>query len=165
MCDGFHIGDIFEVPLDTETKRYFQYIANDQSQLGADVIRIFTKVYTIDSEPVLEDVVGDDVEFYAHVVIQWGVRMQLWKRAGNVSDLGNGDMLFRDTDDYGVKEGETPVEMSEDWYVWRINEPFQHVGRLSGRNREAEIGIVISPVHIVDRMRTGKYHFVYPGFE
>ena len=39
------IGDVFEVPLEAKTKRYFQYVANDQSQLGADVIRVFTKAY------------------------------------------------------------------------------------------------------------------------
>ena len=159
------IGDVFEVTLDKETKKYFQYIANDRSQLNADVIRAFTRSYHVYDEPGLERVTGDEVAFYAHVVIRWGAKRDLWRRVGNVSDLGDGKVLFRDTDDYGVKEGEPTTEVSENWYVWRIDGPFQHVGKLQGENRKAEIGIVVSPVDIVHRMKTGKYHFVYPGFE
>ena len=165
MRQAIKVGDVFEVPLDVRTKKYFQYIANDRSQLGADVIRAFTKLYVVGDEPKIEHIVDGDVEFHAHVVINWGIKMRLWRRVGNSSDLGTQKMLFRDTDDYGVKEGESPIEISENWYVWRIDEPFQHVGRLEGANRAAEIGVVVSPVDIVARMRTGKYDFVYPGFE
>jgi len=35
------IGDIFSVVLDNGNKKYFQYVANDLTQLNSDVIRSF----------------------------------------------------------------------------------------------------------------------------
>jgi hypothetical protein len=49
--------------------------------------------------------------------------------------------------------------------AWKINEDPKSVGRLNGENRHAEIGIVVNPLDIVERMRAGKYNFVYPEFE
>lgn len=37
------IGDVFEVKIDETSKKYFQYIANDMTQLNSDVIRGFKK--------------------------------------------------------------------------------------------------------------------------
>lgn len=49
--------------------------------------------------------------------------------------------------------------------MWHINEKFTRVGKLTGKNREAEIGIVVTPDDVVDRVKTGKYNFFYPDFE
>ena len=159
------IGDVFSVRLDERTKKYLQYVANDMSQLNSYVIRAFKKVYRIEDAPALVDVVADEVDFYAHVVVKWGLKMGLWEKVGYVAEVGGLDVLFRDTNDYGSGPNEEPVKLSKNWYIWRINEEFQHVGTLEGDNRRAEIGIVVAPPDIVDRMRTGKYKFVYPGFE
>ena len=54
----------------------------------------------------------------------------------------------------------------EGWFVWRINDTkFTQVGKLVGENRNAEIGIVVNPYDVVERMQTGKFSFSYPGFE
>lgn len=37
------IGDIFSVTLKNGKQRFFQYIANDYSQLNSSVIRVFRK--------------------------------------------------------------------------------------------------------------------------
>ena len=42
---------------------------------------------------------------------------------------------------------------------------FTYVGELEGENRKAEIGVVMPPLAIVERIKTGKYSFVYPEFE
>lgn len=154
------IGDVFAVTLDPNTKKYFQYVANDLTQLNSDVIRAFKKGYQIDDNPELRDVVADDVDFCAHVVIKWGIKKNLWIRVGNVPFTGKLDALFRDTNDYGNKF----IKVSNRWYVWRINEEFQDVGRLTEDYQKADIGIVVSPNNIVERMRIGKYTFVYPGY-
>lgn len=39
------------------------------------------------------------------------------------------------------------------------------VGDLKGENRKANIGLVVTPYNIVDRIKTGKYQFAYSGFE
>lgn len=38
------IGDIFIVYLDSTTKKYFQYVANDETMLNSSVIRVFKKI-------------------------------------------------------------------------------------------------------------------------
>jgi hypothetical protein len=158
------LGDIFAANLDDSTKKYFQYIGDDQTQLNSRVIKVFKKAYATADTPDLREVVNGDVDFYAHVVIRWGLQMNLWEKVGNVKDVGRTDVLFRGTSDAGRHINEPPVEISEKWYVWRINEPTQRVGKLEGENRKAEIGLVMSPANIVHRMRTGRYNFVYPGY-
>ncbi|MFC1925939.1 hypothetical protein ACFLW2_04500 [Chloroflexota bacterium] len=155
------IGDVFSVKLDETTKKYFQYVANDITQLNSDIIRAFSKTYPIDEKPDISDIVKDEVEFFAHTMINLGVKMRFWEKAGKAPEIGKVDVVFRDSDDYGTPE----IKISHKWYVWRINEKFVYVGKLEGENQKAEIGIVLNPQDIVDRMRTGKYHFVYPGYQ
>lgn len=160
------IGDVFSVKIDDNSKKYFQYIVSDLTQLNSDVIRAFKKVHPINANLDLSEIVNGEVEFYAHCVTKLGLKMGYWESVGNISDVGKIDhILFRDTNDAGSKPGEQ-IKISHKWYVWKINDnDFTRVGTLKGENRKAEIGIVISPDSIVHRMQTGKYDFIYPEFE
>ncbi|WP_415878823.1 Imm26 family immunity protein [Methylomonas sp. TEB] len=158
------IGDIFCVKVDDRTKQYFQYIANDLTQLNSDVIRAFKKTYPIDEKPNLAEIVKDEVIFYAHCVTNLGVKLGVWEKVGKVPFDGEVNALFRGTNDHGHKLGEEPVKISNNWYVWKINEEFRRVGKLEGDNQNAEIGLVVNPFDIAHRMRTGEYDFVYPGY-
>jgi hypothetical protein len=155
------IGDIFCAKLDDSSKKYFQYIANDMTMLNSSVIRVFKKTYNINDNPKLEDIVNDPIDFYVHVVLRWGIDMGLWEKIGKNNYTSEINVLFRDSDDCG----DPSIKISSNWKVWKINQPFQYVGRLKGKYKEAEIGLVVSPINIVDRMKTGEYHFVYPDFE
>jgi len=160
------IGDIFSVKLDENSKKYFQLIAFDLTQLNSDVIRAFKKTYPIEAKQDLPEIINGEVEFYAHCVTKWGVKMNLWEKVGSIKEVGSLDhILFRNTTDCGCKVGEEPVRISKNWYVWNINEKFRDVGELVGENRKAEIGVIINPHSIVNRIKTGEYDFVYPGFE
>jgi hypothetical protein len=152
-------GDLFAVPLEVNAKKYFQYVADDLTQLNSAVIRAFRTAYPIDVEPSLVEVAKDQAAFQAHLAITRGLKLKLWQKVGHASCPARIDLLFRDTNDFG-----NGVETSDNWFIWRIGEAFQHVGALEGDHRKAEIGIVVTPKDIVDRMRTGKYNFVYPGF-
>jgi hypothetical protein len=154
------LGDVFSVPIDAASKKFFQYVADDRSLLNSTVVRAFQKTYASDELADPNEVVRGAVEFYAHVVIKWGTEMGLWEKVGNASELGRLDVLFRDTNDVGHPE----IKTSRNWYVWKVNEEFQRVGELKGELRKAEIGLVVSPPNIVHRMRTGEYRFVYPGY-
>ncbi|MBW4890150.1 immunity 26/phosphotriesterase HocA family protein [Mucilaginibacter sp. HMF5004] len=157
------IGDIFSVNLGTNNKRYFQYIANDRSQLNSDVIRGFSKHYPIDSIPNLSEIIQDEILFYAHCITKLGVKMGLWEKVGNVQEIGNPfDILFKDTNDYGKKVGEEPIKVSDKWYVWRINENFLRIGKLEGEFRKAYMGLVINPNGIVELLKGKKYPINYP---
>jgi hypothetical protein len=161
------IGDVLSVKVNDNHKKYLQLIAFDLTQLNSDVIRAFKKTYSSDEDPELSEIIKDDVEFYAHCVTKFGLKLNFWQMVGNISEIGNTThILFRDTNDYGVRRGTEPIKISQNWYVWKINDDdFKNVGKLEGENRKAEIGIVISPDSIVHRMQTGKYDFVYPDFE
>ena len=135
------IGDGFCAQLEIG-KRYLQYVANDQTQLNSDVIRVFRTHYPIDANPDLKNVVKDKVDFYAHVFLGFARKLKCWDRVGNVTDVGRVEALFRDSPDYGNPQ----IQVSHNWWVCRINEPQTPVGELRGANRQAEIGIVISPL-------------------
>ena len=92
--------------------------------------------------------------------------MNLWEKVGNIDDVGKTDhILFRGSSDSGSKPGEQ-IKISQKWYVWKINDnDFTRVGTLEGENRKAEIGLVVNPYDVIDRLKTGKYDFFYPDFE
>lgn len=161
------IGDVFSVKIDETSKKYFQLIAYDLTQLNSDVIRAFKRVYPTNLSLSLSEIVEGEVEFYAHCVTKAGVKLGLWEKVGSNKNIGETNyILFRDTNDYGTKVGEEPIKISSDWYVWHINDrDFTDVGKLKGENRKAEIGIVVNPYDIVERIKTGKYNFFYPDFE
>ena len=160
------IGDVFSVKIDENSKKYFQLIAFDLTQLNSDVIRAFKRIYPIDANPDLLEIVTGEVEFYAHCVTKWGVKLGYWEKAGHIKEVGSlNHILFRDTNDCVCKIGEEPIKVSHNWYVWKINEEFRDVGKLIDENRKAEIGLVINPESIVHRMRTGVYDGFYPDFE
>ena len=71
------IGDVFSVKVSENEKKYFQLIAFDLTQLNSDVIRAFKKVYGIEEQPPLAEIVNGEVEFYAHCVTKWGVKLSL----------------------------------------------------------------------------------------
>src|ERR1700712_582245 len=127
------IGDIFSVKIG-DKKKYFQYIANDLTQLNSDVVRGFKMQYSVDSKPNLSDVIKSDVDFYAHCVIKLGVKMGLWEKVGNDEEVGDTkDILFRSASDYARKAGEEPIKVSSNWYVWKINDKdFSYIGKLDG---------------------------------
>ena len=130
------IGDVFSVKIDNHSKKYFQYIISDLTQLNSDVIRAFKKVYLIDTNPDLSEIVNGEVEFYAHCVTKLGLKMNYWESVGNIANTGNTtNILFRDTNDYGSKPGEQ-IKVSNNWYVWKINDnDFTRVGKLEGENK------------------------------
>jgi hypothetical protein len=158
------IGDVFSVKIDEKTKKYFQLIAFDLTQLNSDVIRGFKRTYAIGDTPDLAEVINDEVVFYAHFVTKIGVKMKIWEKVGNVNDVGKlDDILFRGSNDYGSKPGQNFV--SENWYVWKINdERFTKVGKLTGAYQNAFIGIVFDPLSIVELFKGSKCPLYYPDF-
>jgi hypothetical protein len=154
------IGDVFSVKIDDNSKKYFQYVVSDLTQLNSDVIGAFKKEYPINANPDLSEIVSGEVEFYAHCVTKLGIKMGYWEKVGNIADVENFDeVLFRSS-------GDNPqTKISKNWWIWKINEEQKPVGKLEGENRRAEIGSIMPPDSIVHRMQTGRYDFVYPEFE
>lgn len=155
------VGDIFAAKIDDKHKKYLQYIISDMSQLNSDVIRAFSKTYPLEANPSLEDIIKDKVDFYAHCSTKAGIKKSLWEKVGNISNVGQIDhILFRDSGDFGNPQ----VKISDDWWVWKINEPFMYVGKLEGEYKNAEIGVVFQPERIINKLKTGSYLIAYPEF-
>lgn len=161
------IGDIFFVELENGNKKYFQYIANDLTQLNSDVIRVFKKEYSLKENVNYTELLSGEIDFHAHTMINIGVKLNFFHKEGKYNVFPDtNDIVFRDTNDYGHKEDEEPIRVSTNWHIWQINdEKFTWVGKLKGDNKNAEIGVVIPPYAIVERIKTGKFNFLYPDFE
>ncbi len=160
------IGDIFEVKISDTSKGYFQYIADDMSQLNSAVIRAFSKRYSIESDVSLDEIIAGKIDFHWHTFIKLGVKMGFWIKIGNHSNLGNLDnVMFRDTPDYGRLNFNYEYDVSKSWNVWKINGLRSEVGELTNEYKKAEVGIVLPADTVVHRMKTGKHDFVYPRFE
>jgi hypothetical protein len=160
MTKRLILGDVFEVHLDGSIKRYFQYVADDATQLGSQVVRVFKKPCDLIGEPIMSDVLLGGVDFYAHVFLALGAKLGYWKRIGNEAFEGVERVLFRNTNDYGKPE----VKVSKDWYVWSVGGDFEDVGDIRAKGVDAEIGIVVPPDSLIYRMRHGKYDFIYPDY-
>ena len=153
------IGDVLEVPLEEGKVGYVQYIADDTSMLDSYVIRVFKGEHDPTKPPAVSDIVSGEVAFFAHVFLKLCIKYGNWKKVGNALAPGGIDVLFRGCWEYGNPE----IKVSHRWYVWRINEPFRDIGALTPESEKAEIGSVLPPQSIVERMLTGGYTLGLPG--
>lgn len=162
------IGDIFCAEIDNQYKRYFQYIVNDMEQLNSSVIRVFKKHYHIDYKPIIDNITKDEVEFYAHTILRFGILYNAWYKVGNTKEVGDSykNVLFGTAQDviiHSTKEMEW-VDPMDNWYIWYINEPHVRIGKLTKEYQHVERGEVISYVDIVARLKLGYYTYKCPGY-
>lgn len=150
------IGDVFEIALGVDRYAYFQWIAIDEYQLQSDVIRVFSCSEEQLGEE-LERLESRDILFHAHCVIPVGIRFGVWKKVGSLAYPTRLDVLFCSSRDFGRDE----IVTSDQWDVWRVNEPPQFIGRLHGEFISAEPGEVFPPAEILYRIEHGTYQQPY----
>ncbi len=112
------------------------------------------------------EIISDEVDFYAHCITKLGIKMNAWQNIGNSKEfVETQNILFRDTNDYGTKFGEKPIEKSDNWFVWRINDDrFTKIGKLESHFRDSFIGIVFNPRGIIELLKGNKYPINYPDY-
>lgn len=83
-------GDIFRVPLNKGTYRYFQFIRINEQFLNLDLVRVYE--YELDDlnkeqdECFLKNILQSRIMFYAYVdTIKLGVKVFKWEKISNVS--------------------------------------------------------------------------------
>lgn len=159
------IGDIFSISINETEKRYIQLVAYDLLQLNSDVIRCFTKTYPLDANPDSETIINDNILFYSHCVIKLGIKLNVLTKVGKNSELGDfSEVLFRNTSDYGRKENEEPISISQNWYVWRIGDKkITPIGKLDGENKKSYVGLIINPLGILELAKGNRYPINYPS--
>lgn len=155
------IGNIFCINVEGKYLRYFQYIANDLSQLNSSVIRVFKKKYPIDYKLNAEEVVEDEVELYTHTILSHGIREGLWTKVGKSKNIGTLDnIIFRAhifvKDSYKCKE---KLE-EEEWAIWKINEEYIRLGPVLPEKikQGTFVGLVCPPQRVWERIVAGKWN-------
>ncbi len=149
------IGDIFSVTMGNGNQRFFQYVANDQSCLNSSVIRVFKKEYTKNIEYDLEEIVGGDVDFYAHTVLRIGIAEGAWQKVGRNENIGDTEHIMFRMYEYDEIDHKERI-----WNIWEINKGQETIGHLTDYYRKrSDIGLVFSYVSIVSRIE----HGIYPG--
>ncbi len=145
------IGDVFCAVIEGRYKMYFQYICSDRSALNSSMIRVFKTKYDLQDTPSLEEVVKDEVMFYAHTVLRAGIENGSWEKVGKVPFDEPVRILFKTDNVY--------VDFAPfNWRIWYCNEPaMEIVGPIPAEYRHAEWGEVFPPFYITDRMRDGRY--------
>ena len=138
------IGNIFCMEIDNEYKCYFQYIANDRTQLNSSVIRVFKKRYSLDDNPPMDEIIKDDVLFYAHTVIKIGYLENTWYKVGTNRDVGGISSIY-------FKDRIYPR------YIWKINSPFIRIEALTEEINNYSIGSVFPHFCIVNKIKTGRF--------
>ena len=157
------IGNVFCAEIDGKYKCFFQYIMNDLVQLNSSVIRVFKRRYPMNYKPDMEEIVNDEVLFYAHTILYAGIIYNAWYKVGKSMNLGEEEcrkVLFGSTFDYIMdsKGNMEYVDPMENWRVWHIGEEQFHIGKLPKKYiDEIETGGVYPYTSIVDRMRYGFY--------
>ena len=157
-------GDVFCAEFDNRFKCYFQNIVKDSTSLSGNVIRVFYKHYPIDYVPVIEDIVKDEVAFYTHTFIRFGLWYDAWYKIGKSKDTGIWDL---DNVVFGLAQKSRfvnnryiNVDPLENWWVWKVNQPHSVVGRLPEEYHDIiEPGSVFPYTDIRRRMEYGYYGF------
>ena len=116
----------------------------------------------MDYKPKTEEIVRDEVEFYAQTILKFGIVFNAWYKVGTSKNIGEGhkEALFADN----------LAELNEDpkihWNVWQFNkQPFIQ-GKLDKKYAQfIERGGVIPYVDIINRLKFGYFKYKLPGWK
>jgi hypothetical protein len=157
------VGNVFCVEIDNEYKCFFQYIEKDILQLGSSVIRAFKTRYPMDYKPVIEDIVKDEILFYAHTILRVGIEYGAWYKVGKSKELGLSglnNVMFGDVFNYKATPNLQLIEVDylENWTIWKVNEERVNIGVLPTEYYEIiEEGGVVPYDEVVTRFRIGYF--------
>lgn len=151
------IGDIYAIRLPDDRVGFLQHIANDESQLGSNVVRVFGIIQAKEAIVDLEAIAKSEVKFYAHVLLKAGETLGVWEKIGRVKNVSASIPLWCQ-----CNEVDWSVPVSNNWVVWRTNGPRLPAVLDSRDFLEAELGDAFSPNNIRTRLTDGKYAGVYP---
>ena len=157
------VGNVFCVEIDNEYKCFFQYIEKDILQLGSSVIRAFKTRYPMDYKPVIEDIVKDEILFYAHTILRVGIEYGAWYKVGKSKELGLSglnNVMFGDVFNYKATPNLQLIEVDylENWTIWKVNEERINIGVLPTEYYEIiEEGGVVPYDEVVTRFRIGYF--------
>ena len=116
---------------------------------------MFKREYAIGYELIPDEVVNDEVDFYAHTVLKRGIADGAWQKIGKCKNVGDTEnILFR------MYSRDAVDHKERIWFAWYINKEKFTIGKLTKEIREkSDIGPVIPNYAIVSRITEG----IIPG--
>ncbi len=154
------IGDVFCVEVEGRYKAFFQYIANDMTCMNSSTIRVFKRRYAMDYKPIVDDIVNDEVEFYAHTVLKFGIVESAWYKVGKSSDLGLEALseIFFASPIIERPEDQRVNALLLKWNIWKLDEEKERIQGLSDEIRlKVEFGMIMPWNSIVSKIKNGYY--------
>lgn len=157
------IGNVFCVEIDSEKKAYFQYVANDMSMLNSSVIRAFKTHYPINANPKIDVIVNDEIAFYAHTILKFGIVDNAWYKVDTSKEIGASaieKVIFGTTQDtiFEPSLGVRIVNPLENWTLWKINGTRVSVGVLPREYWNiVEPGVIFPCSSIIERIKYSYY--------
>lgn len=145
-------GDIFKVKISDDDVRYLQYVANDINLMNGNMVRVFKRRYTENDTPSPDEIVDDEIDFYCHVVLKWGVERGFWTKYGNSKDVGDLKKVF-----FKSYTEELSPAYPAFWSIWTIYK-YTERKKLPKRFKDAYWGIIFQPATIVHKMKTGRFY-------
>ena len=147
-------GDIFCVEIDNKFKAYFQYITTDMTQLNSTVIRVFKKHYPMDYIPNMDEIVQDEVYFYAHTVLRPGLHAGAWYKVGTSKNVGEIHNIMFSL----FSEGNfSHLTKSYKWYIWKINKKKVFIGEMQDEFKNYYRGWVYPYTSIIHKIKTDSF--------
>lgn len=124
--------------------------------LNSSVIRVFKKYYPLDANPKIEQIVSDDVAYYAHTVLRAGIQFNAWYKVGT-SKIIDEETVANVIFGYPNIIKDNPLE---NWGIWKINTDFLLVGKLPKEYWDIlEPGGVETYVEIISRIKFDYYRY------
>jgi hypothetical protein len=121
----------------------------------------------MDSNPTIDQIINDEVAFYAHTILRFGIQFNAWYKIGKSTEIGEKELkkvYFCQTQDHEAVFNPFPeliwVDPLKNWYLWHVNEEHQRIGKLPKKYWTiVEPGGVIPYIDIINRMRYGFYKY------
>ena len=157
------IGNVFCIEIDGKYKCYFQYVCNDKNQLNSSIVRVFKSRHPTDYKPVLEEIITDEVSFYAHTVLRIGIQFGAWYKVGKPMSIENSEHeniiwgTASDILDLTAWDFKT-VNPMDNWRIWSSKKIFKENYSLPRKLMYSiEYGAVLPYIEIVNRIKYGYY--------
>lgn len=120
----------------------------------------------MDYKPNIEEIVKDEVEFYAHTILKFGIVFNAWYKVGTSKNIGDEykEALFGDISPIIYQKPD--INPAEIWVISKINNPHIFVGRLNNEyKKKITMGGVIPYVDIINRLKLGYYKYKILGWK
>ncbi len=150
------IGNVYGIPLGDGKKCYMQYIAKDSKVWNSDIVRVFSKKYTLNESPTIDEILSDDILFYSHIVLRIAVHQaDIWKEgASNELGLeGLNKIIFYDIG--YIIGGSSKISRAISRFEGSIEYTHEEIPETS----EYESGMVWSIDAIITKINTGNWPF------